>query len=113
MPVMRTAVSIVGLSIGLISTGWAEPAARELISPDAALVLEISRPLQIIDNPLGRDVWELLRETNGVKQALSSPEFEKFRQVGKFIEKSLGVDWQTGIGRLTAGGIVVSIGQKP
>src|SRR5262249_3636880 len=41
-------------------------------------------------------------------------EIDRFRQAAKFIEKSLGVDWQTGIGRLTAGGIVVSIApQKP
>jgi hypothetical protein len=112
MSVVRTTVFIVGISIGLVSTVRAEPAARELVSPDAALVVEVDRPLQLVDNSLGRDVWDLLRETNGVKQALSSPEFEKFRQVARFIEKSLGVDWQTGVRRLTADGIVVAIGQK-
>jgi hypothetical protein len=113
MPILRIFILTVSISTGSVS--WllaAEPSARDLISPETALLVEINRPLDLIDNPLTRDVWELLGETNGVRQALSSQEFEKFRQVGKFIEKSLGVDWQTGIGRLTEGGIVVAIGKK-
>src|SRR5262249_51327111 len=66
------------------------------------------------DRRRGKDVWGLLQETAGARQALNSPEIDRFRQAAKFIEKSLGVDWQTGVGRLTAGGIVVSIApQKP
>jgi len=112
MPVVRVLLTILFITGSIRTLVAAEPGARDLVSPDSALVVEINRPLQLIDNPLGRDVWELLRETNGVKQALGSPDFDKFRQAAKFIEKSLGVDWQTGIGRLTAGGIVVAIGQK-
>ena len=87
----------------------AEPAPRELVSPNSVVVVEINRPLDLVDGPLCRDIWELLQETNGVKQKLRSPEFEKFRQAGRFVEKSLGVDWRTGINRLTAGGIVFGV----
>ncbi len=30
----------------------------------------------------------------------------KFRQAAKFVEKSLGVDWKTGLSKLTSGGII-------
>src|SRR5258708_1518453 len=90
----------------------AEPVARELISPNSAVVVEVNRPLELLDSPLSRDVWELIRETDGVKQKLSSPEIDKFRQAAKFIEKSLGVDCRTGINRHTAGGIVFPVAPK-
>ncbi len=110
---VRIFVSMLSLYFGVVTGLLAsEPAARALVPPETALMVEINQPLQLINNPLARDVWELLRETNGVKEALNSPEREKFRQVGKFVEKTLGVDWQTGIGRLTEGGIVVAIGKK-
>src|SRR5712672_517697 len=104
-------------AILLLGGGWravaaAEPAARELISPNSAVVVEVNRPLDLLDSPLSHDVWELIRETDGVKQKLTSPEIDKFRQAAKFIEKSLGVDWRTGINRLTAGGIVFAVAPK-
>src|SRR5258708_29948383 len=87
----------------------AEPAARELISPNSVVLVEINRPLDLLDSPLSRGIWELVKETNGVKQKLNSPEIDKFRQAARFVEKSLGVDWRTGINRLTAGGIVFAV----
>jgi hypothetical protein len=92
----------------------AEPVARELdsrdlASPRMALLIEVDRPIQLIENPLGRDVWELVRQSSGVQQALNSPEVDRFRQAGKFIEKSLAVDWRTGLSRLTAGGVIVVV----
>ena len=87
----------------------AELVARDLTSSTMAVLIEVNRPIQLIDNPLGRDVWDLVRQTNGVQQALKSPEVERFRQAAKFIEKSLAVDWRTGLERLTAGGILVAV----
>ncbi|MGE5194555.1 MAG: hypothetical protein ACM3U2_18850 [Deltaproteobacteria bacterium] len=114
MPVVRVLVLALLFAGSLPFAAAAEPAARDLVSPDTALLVEINQPLQLIDNPLGRDVWGLIRETTGVKQALTSPQVDRFRQAPKLFEKSLGVDWRTGIGRLTAGGIVVAIRpQKP
>jgi hypothetical protein len=112
MPVVRVAVlaAIFAGSLGIAAA--AEPTARDLVSPETALLIEINQPLQLLDNPLGRDVWSLLQGTSGVQQALTSPEADRFRQAAKFIEKSLGVDWRTAIGRLTAGGIVVAIGPQ-
>ena|SRR5579863_2501995 len=105
MPAVRIFVSFLTVYSGLLPCLMAaEQSARELISADSALVLEINRPLELIENPLCRSAWQLLRETYGVKQALQSPEVDKFRQVSKFIEKSLGGDWQSGIRRLTEGG---------
>lgn len=109
MPVFRvflSALALIGCCPWLVA---AEPAGKDLVPPNSVFVIEINRPLQLIDNPVARDVWDLVSQTNGVKQALSSPQVDRFRQAAKFIEKSLGVDWQTGLSRLTAGGIVVAI----
>jgi hypothetical protein len=97
---------------GFASNGAAsQPVVRELIardlaSPGMAMLVEVNRPIQLIDNPLGRDIWELVRQSTGMQMALASPEVGRFRQVGKFIEKSLSVDWHTGLARLTEGGIL-------
>ncbi|HEY2253035.1 MAG TPA: hypothetical protein VGH74_18310 [Planctomycetaceae bacterium] len=88
---------------------YGELTYRDLASPEMAVLIEVDRPIQLIDNPLGRDVWELLRQTAGVQKALASPAADRFRQVGRFIEKSLQVDWKTGISRLTADGILVVV----
>jgi hypothetical protein len=109
---MRAIIAFSGIFLlagGFRPVAAAEPAARELISPNSALLVEINRPLDLLDSPLSRDVWELIRETNGVKQGLSSPKVDKFRQAARFIEKSLGADWRTGVNRLTAGGIVFAV----
>lgn len=113
MKVFRVSFFAVAVCTGFVPCLLAaEIAARDLVPPETALLVEINRPLQVIDNALAQDVWELLRDTSGVKQALTSPDVDKFRQASKFIEKSLGVDWKTGIGRLTSGGIVFAVGQK-
>lgn len=113
MKVFRVSFFAVAVCTGFVPCLLAaEIAARDLVPPETALLVEVNRPLQVIDNALARDVWEMLRDTTGVKQALTSPDVDKFRQASKFIEKSLGVDWRTGVGRLTAGGIIFAVGQK-
>ncbi|MBI3864277.1 MAG: hypothetical protein HY290_20530, partial [Planctomycetia bacterium] len=86
-----------------------ELTARDLATPEMAVLIEVARPVQLIDNPLSRDVWGLVHDAPGINEALTTPEIDKFRHVAKFIEKSLGGDWQTGISRLTAGGIIVVV----
>src|SRR4051812_37542096 len=82
---------------------------RDLASPEMALLIEVDKPVQLIDNPLARDVWELVSQTSGFQRALNATEADRFRQVARFIEKSLGVDWHTGLSRLTEGGILVVV----
>lgn len=114
MRVSRGVLTILVVLGGVGLAMAAEPAARELVPADTLLLVEVNRPLQFIENPLAREIWGLVRGTTGIQQALSSPEVEKFRQAGKFIEKSLGLDWRTGVSRLTEGGIVLSVRpQKP
>ena len=83
--------------------------ARDLASPGMAMLIEVNRPIQLIDTPLGRNVWELARQSTGIQKALTSPEVDRFRQAARFIEKSLAVDWHTGLARLTDGGILVVV----
>jgi hypothetical protein len=109
MPFLRIALSIVILAGSSHWVAAAELTARDLASPDMALMVEVNRPLQLIDNPLARDLWALLQQTHAVQTAAKSPDFDKFRHAGRFIEKSLGVDWQAAVTKLTAGGIVIVI----
>ncbi len=113
MPVTRPLVAIFVLVVGLGSAIAADPTARSLVSADTAVMIEIYQPLQLVENPLANDLWKIVRESYGIKLALTSPEVDRFRQAAKFIEKSLGTDWRTGIGRLTTGGIVVAIKPQP
>src|SRR5258707_7551091 len=51
------------LAVGVRFAAAIEPSARELVSADTALLIEVNRPLQLLESPLGRDVWALLQET--------------------------------------------------
>jgi hypothetical protein len=114
MPFSRGFLAIF-VVLGCLRPGLAaEPAARELVPADTLLLIEVNHPLELIENPLARDIWERIQGTHGVQQALASPQVEKFRQAARFIEKSLGLDWKTGLSRLTEGGIVFAVQpQKP
>jgi hypothetical protein len=112
MCVSRLGVAFLVLTSGSHWLAAAELTARDLGSPKMAVLVEVNRPIQLINNPLAGDVWNLVRETNGLQQFLASPDADRFRQALKFIEKSLGTDWQTGVARLTAGGIIVAVQPK-
>jgi hypothetical protein len=86
-----------------------ELTARDLASPEMAVLVELNHPAQLANSSLLNDIWQKLRQTSGGQKAASSSEFDKLRQIGRFIAKSLNVDWQTGISRLTAGGIIVVV----
>ncbi|MBS0261059.1 MAG: hypothetical protein JSS02_03810 [Planctomycetes bacterium] len=90
-----------------ISAG--ELTARHLADPKMAVLVEVHRPTQLAERALLRDLWQLFSQTQAVKRATDAGDFEKFRQVGRFLEKSLAVDWPTALARLTAGGIVVVV----
>jgi len=114
MPVSRGFLAILVVLGCLRPALAAEPAARELVPADTLLLIEVNHPLQLIENPLAQDIWERIQGTHGVQEALASPQVEKFRQAARFIEKSLGLDWKTGLSRLTEGGIVFAVQpQKP
>jgi len=74
MPVVRVVILALIFAGCLRTAAVADPTPRDLVSPETALLVEINQPLQLIDNPLGRDVWGLLQGTSGVQQALASPE---------------------------------------
>ncbi len=59
----------------------AELTARDVASPNMAVMVEVNRPAQLIDNPLARDLWGLVKQTTAVQKALATPDFDKFRQV--------------------------------
>lgn len=109
MSALRITLSIVILTIAGRSLAAAELTARDLASAKMAVMVEVNRPAQLIDNPLARDLWGFLQQAQAIRKAVDSPDFDKFRHAARFIEKSLRVDWQTGLTRLTAGGIVIVV----
>ena len=106
MAFLRFTASIVILAGACRCLAAAELTARDLASPNMAVMFEVNRPVQLGDNGLARDLWGLVKQTTAVQHALATSEFDKFRQAAKFIEKSLGVDWKTGLSKLTSGGII-------
>ncbi|MGQ0633284.1 MAG: hypothetical protein ACT4QC_01630 [Planctomycetaceae bacterium] len=90
-----------------------DPDLRRIVSPDTLLLIEINRPVRVIDSRFVRELYDIARDSVGVQQGLASPEFEKIRQAARFVEKSLDTDWKSGVDRLTAGGAVIAIHSGP
>jgi hypothetical protein len=106
MTVLRFIASIIILAGVCPRLAAAELTARDLASPNMAVMFEVNRPVQLSGHALARDLWGLLKQTTTVQHALTTAEFDKFRQAARFIEKSLGVDWHIGLSKLTSGGII-------
>lgn len=107
--------------VGLFTAAWwisygraAEPDIGRVIPADTAVLIEINRPTRLIETAFARDVWAIVRESSTIRPAYASPKAERLRQAARFVERSLETDWQTGVSRLTAGGVVIAVGvEKP
>lgn len=103
---------IVGLVILLGGGSWLRGMDAEVeraLPPGTTVLIEANRPGRVLENRLGQDLWGIIRESAGAKQALSSPQYHGLGIAARFVETSLGVDWQTAFARLTAGGVVLAI----
>jgi len=106
----------VGVALLLCGRGhlWAaEPAGRDLLPTNAILVVEVNQPVKLLRHPLIRQVVADLSRSEEVRRRLASDEMEPLRQMRTFLEQSLGVGWQKGVGRLTAGGVAFAVTTSP
>lgn len=87
----------------------AEPTGRQIVPADAAVVVEINRPLAVLDNPLFRDLWAILNESTEFQKGRGAYDVDRLVQAVRFFETTYGVDWRQGVEALTAGGIVVAL----
>jgi hypothetical protein len=86
-----------------------EPEVRRAIRPGTALLIELNHPARILENRFCQDLWGILAESRAVRRNLDCPDVERLRQAARFLEASLGVDWQTALSRLTEGGVVIAV----
>lgn len=95
--------------LGASLAAAAEPELTALVPADSILVVSVNRPLHGLESPFVREVADILRASVGYRQSLQTPEFGRLRQALRFIEHSQGADWRTAIGKLTAGGAILSV----
>lgn len=100
------------LLVILCSRTWSvgmEPDVQRTIPAGTAVLIEFPRPESLLQNPFARDALRILKESVGVRRGLESAEFGRLRDAARFLENSLGVDYQTAVSRLTAGGVVIAV----
>lgn len=88
------------------------PPAARWIPRDSVASLEISRPQAILNLLLDSKISETVVSHPLYKHATSQPGFQQFRGVISYLEGQLGVDWKTGLKKLTGGGATAAITSK-
>lgn len=105
--------------VGLFVLVWSQsvrgmdPEVQRMIPADTALLIEFNQALRGLDTALSRDLWQLLKTSPAFSKALASPDVDRLKQGAVFLGNSLGADWRTAVGRLTAGGVVIAVHKSP
>ena len=100
-------LSVLVLLSGSLSA--ADPLHRQLLPEEVPLILEINDPLRAFEHPLVEQIFTRLQENPEVSAFYESAEFDPLRQLEFGLEQSMGIDSQTAVRQLTAGGITVGI----
>ena len=85
------------------------PPAAQWVPQDAVLCLQLSRPKALLDLFTGKEMTAAVKALPFYQQQSSSPKFNEFVNVIKFLETSLETDWRTALTRLTGGGITLAV----
>ena len=105
-------VLIFALSAAAVQTalgaGQTPPATR-WVSQDAVLVIEVSKPKELIDMALDSELAATLTSLPAYDEKMSDPEFKKFFGVVRYLETTLDTDWRSGLGDLLAGGVTLAV----
>jgi hypothetical protein len=89
----------------------AEPLAPAIrwIPSDALLVVEITSPDALLEAVLCPEAVSAVTSNAAYKHLTSQDGYKQFEQGLRFIESSLGTDWQNGIKQLLAGGVTFAV----
>jgi hypothetical protein len=89
----------------------AEPLAPAIkwIPNDALLVVELTNPEAFLETVLGPEAVSAVTSHAAYKHLTSQEGYQQFEQGLRFIEASLGTDWQNGIKQLLAGGVIFAV----
>ena len=84
----------------------AEPLAPAIkwIPNDALLVVELTNPEALLDAVLCPEAVSAVTSNSAYKHLTSQDGYKQFEQGLRFIEASLGTDWQNGIKQFLGGG---------
>ncbi len=91
------------------AAGQTLPPAIQWIPQDALIVLEVSRPKELIEAFTNDKATAAITALPLYKQQASKPQFNEFLNIISFIETTLGTDWRTGLGKLTGAGITLAV----
>ena len=91
------------------AAGQTLPPAIQWIPQDALIVLEVSRPKELIEAFTNDKATAAITALPLYKQQASKPKFQEFLNIISFIETTLGTDWRTGLGKLTGAGITLAV----
>ncbi|MHC4401242.1 MAG: DUF3352 domain-containing protein [Planctomycetota bacterium] len=104
---LRAALAFALFLLTLRASAAAEPlpSASRWIPQDAILVMELSQPRALVDLACDPGVTKAVTSLPAFEQLASQPEYRQFLGVVKYLELTLGTDWQTGAGKLLGGGV--------
>jgi len=85
------------------------PPAIQWIPQDALVVLEVTRPKELLEALTNDKAASAVKALPFYKQQTSNPKFQDFLEAIKIIEEKFGTDWRSGLGTLTGGGITLAL----
>ena len=106
----RSLIIALGLALPVLSAqgvaaGEPLPPAGQWISPDAIVVVEVSRPKALLDLALDPKTVEAVTSLPAYQTLAAQPGFKQFSGVVKYLETLVGSDWQTTLRQLVGGGV--------
>lgn len=103
----------------LLAACGTNPAAaddnRAFLPKSDPVRVELPQGAEVLKHPLAAGLLATLQKSTQWETIEATPQFDRLRLLGQLIAKSTGEDWQTGLRKLTAGGVAVSFapGKKP
>ena len=88
--------------------GSMPPAAR-LIPADALIVIELARPMDVVDLVLNPKIMAAVAAMPAYAKAAARPEAVKFFQAVKLIETNLATGWRPGLAALAGRGLTLAV----
>lgn len=118
MNALRAAACLLVLFLWGAGAEGMEPEVRRAIRPGTELLIELNHPARLLGCQFSQDSWRILSESSAFQRILECRDVDRLRHAARFLETSLGVDWQTALFRLTDGGVVIAVhpgkaGQQP
>ena len=99
-----------------VGVAWAAqdvlPPVAQWIPEDAVLVLEVAKPREVLDGLLAPKVLQRIAQSVPWKQFQATPNYRELLQAVQFLEKSLQMDWASGVKKFFGGGLTISVHPK-